>query len=122
MPSERVRFLAHQGRQVLLIDLTDATVEDVASAIRQARPLVQGAQPASLLTLTDVTNIVVRQVAASSLISFMNDNKPHVKAAAVTGLSELAKAILATMRITTGRKVMAFGTREEALDWLVSVL
>jgi hypothetical protein len=118
---ERVSFLVHKGRQVLLLDLTRASVEEIATVISTARPLIHGAAPGSVLTLTDITEVAVRDASTSHLVAFMKENRPYVKAAAATGASDLARAILASVRILTGRQLNLFKTRQDALDWLVSV-
>jgi hypothetical protein len=73
------------------------------------------------LTLTDITEVAVRDASTSHLVAFMKENRPYVKAAAATGASDLARAILASVRILTGRQLNLFKTRQDALDWLVSV-
>jgi hypothetical protein len=89
--------------------------------IAKSTPLIRGAEKASVLTLTDATNVVVKDVHTNELVEFVKGNKPYVKGAAVVGVSDLAGAILATTRILTGRQLKSFNSRLEALDWLVSL-
>jgi hypothetical protein len=121
MELERVRFIDHKGKQVLLLDFSNGKAADVSNIIRQAGPLIQKANPHSLLTLSDMTNIAVRDISTQQLVSFAKGNEPFVKAAALTGISGLARSILATTVILTRRKFPAFDTRQQALDWLISV-
>jgi hypothetical protein len=121
MAFERLQFVIHQGQKVLVLDLTNGKKADIVDVIAKATPIVRSAELGSLLTLTDVTHVAVQDVGKTALIEFVAGNKPYVKAAAVTGVSDLAKAILATTRLLTGRAIMAFDSRKEALDWLVSL-
>ena len=118
---ERVRFISHQNQRVLLLDLTAASLADITMVIEESSSIIQRASLHSLLTLTDVTNIVVRDVSTRQLMDFMRGNKPFVKAAAVVGVAGIARSILATTNLVTGRSLKAFETRGQALDWLVSL-
>ena|ERR1700690_2132838 len=121
MELERVRFIDHQGKQVLLLDFSNGRAEDVSKVIIQAGPLIQKSSPHSLLTLSDMTNIAVRDISTQQLVSFAKGNAPYVKAAAVIGVSGLARSIMATTVILTRRKFQAFDSRQEALAWLISM-
>jgi hypothetical protein len=72
-----------------------------------------------VLTLTDASDIKVSTLVNQRVSEFMTANKPYVRAAAVIGVSGLASAVLATLRIVTGRQIASFGGREAALRWLV---
>lgn len=121
MPSERVSYVSHQGKRILLIDISEGKGPDIQQVISQAAPLIRGSEKCSVLTLTNVTNVLIKDVHIDALVDFVKGNKPYVKGAAVTGVSDLAGAILATTRLLTGRQLKAFNSRQEALDWLVSI-
>jgi len=121
MAVERVTYVTHQGQRVLVIDISNGRGPEIAQVIRTAAPLIRRAEKNSVLTLTDVTNVIVRDIHASELVEFVKDNKPYVRAAAVVGVGDLAGAMLATTRILTGRQLKSFASRREALDWLVGV-
>jgi hypothetical protein len=104
----------------LLLDLTNGKRADIVKAITISRPIIRGAPVKSLLTLTDATNIDVSAISTPELVAFVKENKPYVKAAAVVGVSDPARTALATTRILTGRAVMLFDTRTEAMEWLSS--
>jgi hypothetical protein len=121
MGPERVTFLQHGGKQVLLIDFSNVSAKDVSKIIADARPIIRQSELHSLLTLSDMTNVPVGDVSVGDLVTFVRDNKPYVKASAITGVSSLAKAILATTCLLTGRQIMSFESRQQALDWLITV-
>jgi hypothetical protein len=121
MGLERVRFIDHQGKQVMLLDFSNCQAEDVSKVIVQAGPLIPKASPHSLLTLSDFTNVAIKDFSTRQLVTFAKGNGLYVKAAAVTGVSGLARSIMATTVVLTKRKILAFELRQQALDWLVSI-
>jgi hypothetical protein len=121
VPLSRIQYIEHKGRKVLLFDLANGKAADILDVVARGIPIVRNSEPNSLLTLTDVTNLAVQDVAKTELMKFVADNKPYVKAAAVVGVSDLAKAMLSTTRLLTGRNIVSFRTRDEALNWLVSL-
>lgn len=121
MPKDRVTFVSHRNQRVLILDLSDGTLEDISAVIDRGSSVIQRAEPKSILTLTDVTNVIVRDISTRQLVDFVSGNKPFVKAAAVVGLSGITKSILATTNLVTGRSIKPFDSRDQALDWLVAI-
>jgi hypothetical protein len=121
MSIERVAYVSHRGKRILIIDISNGRGPEISQVIGQAKPLIRGSDRASVLTVTIVTDVNVKEVPMDELIDFVKGNKPYVKAAAVVGISQLAGAMLATTRILTGRQLKAFDSQQEALDWLVGV-
>jgi hypothetical protein len=120
MAEERARFVTHKGQRVLLLDFSKCGPEEVSAVIGLAAPVIRLAGTRSLLTLTDVTDIVVRDASTRQLVDFAGANRPYVKEAAIVGVSGLARSILSTTVILTGRSIQCFDTREGALNWLVT--
>lgn len=121
MSIERVAYVSHRGKRILVIDISNGRGPEISQVICQAKPLIRGSDKSSVLTVTIVTDVNVKEVPMDELIDFVKANKPYVKAAAVVGVSQLAGAMLATTRILTGRQLKAFDSQQEALDWLVGV-
>jgi len=81
---------------------------------------VIAAQPkGSALTLTDVTATPYDDSLIATVRETVALNAPYVKAGAVVGVTGLKKMVLNTMNLMTSRDLRAFGSREEALAWLV---
>jgi hypothetical protein len=117
---ERARVINVAGKEVVSINFARGKDADIAKAIAEATPLIRTRPEGTVLTLTDATEIGISRLSNERVIAFVKANKPYVKAAAVYGVSGLATAILATIRVVTGRELAAFAEREEALRWLVS--
>jgi hypothetical protein len=115
----RVTLIQHAGKEIVFLDLANAKIADITAMIAEAAPVIRSRKPKSVLTLTDATNIAVAHFSNDEMSKFLSDNKPYVKAAAVIGLSSLARAVVSTLRIISGRQIAAFGERAAALRWLV---
>ena len=56
---DRVRFLTHQGKQVLLVDYTNCTRQTLLDILHEHERVALAQPPGSLLTLVDVTGVQV---------------------------------------------------------------
>ena len=102
-----------------MIDFSDARAEELDDTATDAAEIIRARPPRSVLTLTDVTGVAVNKATGRRIEEYLTGNKPYVRAAAVVGVSGIVSAILATMRLVTGRSISSFANHEEALDWLV---
>ena len=119
---DRVRFIDYGGQRVLLIDYSGLTEEaEFLALIERRKQIVEKEPPASLLTLTDVTNAhCSRDVLAAMKVAAVLD-RPHLKRAAIVGTdSVFPHGTSAAITTFTARHWAPFPTREEALAWLVS--
>jgi len=115
----RVEFVTHQGKRILLIDLSNIKPEEGHPIIAEAKKIIATQAPMSVLTMTDVTNAHYDMSLVQSLKELTQHNKPYVKAAAVVGIEGMMKVILTGVEKFSGRKFSIFGNRNEAKDWLV---
>ena len=117
---DRVRFMEHAGQRVLLIDYSGLSDEGVFLAlIEERKKIVESEPPASLLTLTDVTNAhCTRNVLEAMKVAAVLD-RPHLKRAAIVGTdSVFPHGTSDAMTSFTARHWTRVRTRDEALDWL----
>lgn len=116
---ERVAFIEHRGKQVLIEDFSDLRPGDEARSTVEAARLVIETQPAqSVLALVDVTG---SRFDADTIALFKDitvRNAPHMKAVAVVGIEGLLHAALLTVSRFSGRTFHTFKDRASALDWL----
>ena len=118
---ERVRFIEHQGRRILLFDFSNIwSVGEAAKVIDGAREFV-GRQPqkGDLLTLVDVKESAFDDRVIAKLKELGAHNRPWVLAGAVVGMSGMQKIMFRLINSFNGRKLAAFNTREQAQEWLV---
>ena len=119
---QRVRFLPHKGRQVLLLDFSNIDMSELAlPLIEHARQFVAKQPPASLFTLTDITDSTYNRKVTDALMELGKHNKPYVIAGGAVGVTGLSKVVFKSILAFSGRSnIKLFETREEALDWLAA--
>ena len=52
---DRVRFITHQGKRILLVDLTNCSAKDVMKVMAEVQRIVTAQPRESTLTLGDLT-------------------------------------------------------------------
>ena len=120
---ERVRFIEHQGKRVVLLDfsgLKDIPVGLVEIAKAKQFFATQLPPDKSALTLTDVSETVYDKTIIDAMKDLTAHNRPFVKAAAVVSQSAIHRAAVSVVALFSRRKLETFDTREAALAWLVS--
>ena len=117
----RFTWQEHKGTPVLFGDFNGVTrPEELTVAIEEGKRVVLNQPPKSLLSLLDVAGLRFTVETARLLKEGMTQNTPYVKATAVIGLSGLQTVLFQAIRRIRGGTIQSFGTREEALDWLVA--
>jgi hypothetical protein len=119
---ERVRFIEHQGRRIILLDfagITDPT--EGLAAIAEATKFI-GAQPAGgdTMTLTDVTDTRYDRKIVEGFKEMTARNRPIVRTAAIVSNSSLHRAAISMIALFSRRKLEVFDSRAQALDWLAT--
>jgi len=119
---ERVRFIEHQGRRIILLDfagITDPT--EGLAAIAEATKFI-GAQPVGgdTMTLTDVTDTRYDRKIVEGFKEMTARNRPIVRTAAIVSNSSLHRAAISMIALFSRRKLEVFDSRAQALDWLAT--
>lgn len=112
----------HKGKRVLLIDFSHSGIDQISQTIAQAKPLIAREPQQSVLSLVDTTGSSFDIKISQALQEFSAHNKPYMKMSALVGVEGLQKVIYFAVLTFTKRKNLVLKTsREEALDWLVSL-
>ncbi len=117
---ERVRFIHHNGKEILFLDFSACKAGDVLLVIDKATPVIAARPEKSLCTLSDVTDARFDDSVTQRMKEFTAHNKPFVKAAAVVGITGLKKILFEAVMLFSKRKLHAFETVEQAKDWLAA--
>jgi hypothetical protein len=117
---DRVRFITHQGKQVLLVDSTNATIEEGIRIADKARALVSTQPVHSALILIDITGAEISRESVTHSKEVTALDRPYVKRTALVGADRLPNAFYEAIKRFSQRDFPRFNTREEALDWLVA--
>jgi hypothetical protein len=116
--TDRIRFVTHQGKQILLIDVSHCSAGDVEQVMRAVPELVTTRPRASVLILTDFTGASFDEDALRTLKETAVFDKPYVKKSAWVGAVSLPDAFSKRLMEFSRREFTAFENREEALTWL----
>jgi len=117
--SERMQFIEHAGRQILVADFTDYTAPQVMSLVNDVVDEVAGHPRDSVLILADFTRAQVDKPVAEHMKKALVMDRPYVKRAAWVGTESLPKVFLDNFKSFSQRQISKFSTRREAMDWLV---
>jgi hypothetical protein len=116
---DRVRFITHQGKQILLVDLTDCNAEEVIELLTQVQRVVTTQPRNSALTLCNLTGTQFSRAAVTRMKEVAVFDRPYVKQAAMVGAESLPKVFYDALKTFSRREFLRFKTREEAMDCLV---
>jgi hypothetical protein len=117
---ERIKFIRHNGKEILFLDFSNCDVEELLKAVSASRKIIASRPGNSLLTLTDVTNARFNPEVSQKMKEYAAHNKPYVKASALVGIVGLKKIILDGVMLFSKRKFHTFDTVEQAKDWLAT--
>jgi len=117
---ERIQFVRHNGKEILLLDFSRCTAKDALVIIDEAAATIRTRPQQSLLTLADVTDMRFDNTLNQRMKEFTAHNKPYVKAAAVVGVTGLKKILFQAVMTFSKRKIHAFDDREAAKAWLIT--
>jgi hypothetical protein len=115
---DRVRFVRHQGQQILLVDMTDCSADEVIQTASEAKRIVTAQAPRSALTLGDFTGARFSRAAFTRIKEVAVFDRPFVKRAAFVGVESLPKVFYEALKTFSQREFPRFKTREEAMNWL----
>ena len=116
---DRIRYIKHKGKEVLLVDVSHCTAEEVAAISRLVPNYVTSQPRGSVLLLGDFTGAHVDRNATEPLKRGMVLHRPHLKRSAWVGTESIPHVFYENLKRFSQRELTSFETREEALDWLV---
>jgi hypothetical protein len=116
---ERIRFIAAEGRQVLLVDMSLCSAREVEKLALLVPSYVTSEPRGSVLLLADFTGAEFDRIAVDRLKESTVFDRPHVKRSAWVGVESLPKIFFEHIKNFSQRDLPTFKTREEAMAWLV---
>src|SRR5579864_2435128 len=115
---ERIRFIVHKGRRVLLLDFRKCTPEEVIALSAQVRQVMAQEPKDSILALADFSGAQFSRDAVTRMKEVAAVDRPFVHRAAWVGTENLPKVFYDAIRTFSVREFPLFKTREAALDYL----
>jgi hypothetical protein len=120
--TNRVTFIRHKDVEILSINWSGATGDEILEAIGEAKRMIASRPEQSVRTLTNVTDARIERRVTEALKDYVAHNKPYVLAGAVVGLNDLKTVIFNFINRVTGRSLRAMGSIDEAKDWLAAAV
>jgi hypothetical protein len=116
---ERIRFVEHKGKQILLLDFSRATAPQMIPLLTQVQTTVAQQEPKSVLVLADYEGAEIDHKVAMKIKEVLTFDRPFVKKAAWLGSKHIPQELSQSFHLFSQRETATFRTREEALEWLV---
>jgi hypothetical protein len=117
--TERIFFITHKGKPIMLIDFSHCEVKEMLLLLEEVKHTVERHERGSLLTLADLTGAHVDRAVATRMKEVLAMDRPFVKRSAWVGVDSVPHVYYENMKSFSRREFPAFKTREEAMDWLV---
>jgi hypothetical protein len=115
----RIRFVTHRDKRVLLVDCSKCTTEQLAELAALVPARVTAEPRGSVLLLADFTGSKIDKNSLERLKPALVFDRPHLKRSAWVGVENLPKVFYEHLKSFSQRDLPTFKTREEAMDWLV---
>lgn len=116
---ERIQVITHQGQRILLLDFTDCPADEIARVADQVPQAVEHEASGSVLLLADFSHAHLSRESIERIKIAAVYNRPHLKRSAWVLTGNLPKPAHDVVEKFSTRDIPIFGTREQALDYLV---
>jgi hypothetical protein len=112
-----IQFVSHIGKQILVIDLSNCSAEDVEKIVRRVPDTVMKQPMGSVLLLADFTGASVNDETLRAMKETAVFDKPYIKKTAWVGAERIPEVQRDVGKFSR-REFPMFKTRREAMDWL----
>jgi hypothetical protein len=116
---ERIQFISHKKKQILLVDLSNCSAREVEKIARAAPETVTAQPRGSVLLLSDFTGASFDKEALRAMKESAVFDKPYIKKSAWVGAENFPEVFGQNLKAFSRREFPTFKTRQEALNWLV---
>lgn len=117
--ADRVSFSVHKGKQVLILDFTNCTPDEVMLVSDQARQVITAQRENSVLVMADFAGAQFSKDAVTRIKEVTAYDRPYVRRVAWVHAEGLPKTLYEGIRRFSLREFPTFASREQALDFLV---
>ena len=117
---ERIRYVDHDGKKVLLVDMSGLTAEEVAAVADEVPGYVITQPDRSVLLLADFTGAKVSKESAERIKIAAVKNRQHLRRSAWVFNGNIPKPLHDSIKTFSSREIPKFDSRESALRFLIS--
>ena len=120
MTMAKTKIIDYQGIKIFYIDFSRLkTFDEIKAVSVEAQKYIHAQPPLSVYTLANVEDAHFNSEIRDMFTSYVNSNKPFVKASAVIGVTGLRMILYNTVMKLTGREIRSFSNINQAKEWLV---
>jgi hypothetical protein len=116
--NDRIRFVRRRSKQILLLDRSHCSTAEVEEVFREPPEIMTARVRGSLLILSDFTGAIFNEEGMRIMKETAVFDKPYVRKSTFAGVESFPEQFQEKLKRFSRREFPAFGTREEALDWL----
>jgi hypothetical protein len=116
---ERIRFIEHKGKKILLLDFSHAPALEMIPLLGQVRTTVAKHEPKSVLALAEFQGAEIDHEVAMKIKEVLALDRPYIKKSAWIGSEHIPHALMENFHFFSQRETVTFKTREDALEWLI---
>jgi hypothetical protein len=116
---ERIRFITHEGKQILLVDFTNCPAHEVEQIARNVPNHVTTQPRGSVLLLADFTGASIDVEAIRAMKESAVFDKPYIRRSAWVGAEKVPEVLYENLKSFSRREFPMFKTCQDALSWLV---
>jgi hypothetical protein len=117
---EHIGVIGHNGKEILVVDLSNCSTADVERAIRTLPEVVSARALSSVLMLVDFTEVAFDHEVLRAMKEAAVFNKPYIKKTAWVGAQRFPEVFRENLQSFSRRDFPTFKNRQQALQWLVS--
>ena len=118
--ADRIRFVTYRDKQILLIDLSQCTLDEMRMLLAEIQDTITSQPLDSVLVMTDFTGVdYFGRDLGEDIKKTLVFDRPYVKRAAWVGADVVPHAHYESFKSFSRRELPMFATREEAMEWLV---
>ncbi len=117
--NEHIRFITHEDKQILLVDLSNCPAREVEEITRTVPDYVTVQPRGSVLLLADFTGASIDVEAIRAMKESAVFDKPFIKRSAWVGAEKFPEVLYQNLRSFSRREFPIFKSRQDALTWLV---
>ena len=115
---ERVQFISHQGKKILLIDYTNCSAAEMKQIATTGHEAAKSQPQGSVLQLVDLSGAQFSREEIAHIKKIAALNRPYIKRSAIVGAQTFPKAVWDGIKAFSVRDFKMFDTRPKALEWL----
>ncbi len=116
--ADRVSFIDYKGKQVLVLDFTNCTPDEIKAVADSARRVVTAQPENSVLILADFAGAQFTRDAVTRIKEVTTYDRPYVKRVAWLHTEGLPKIFYDAIKRFSQRECPTFETREQSLNFL----